>query len=65
MVCPELCLTFGMGHFVDMLLILSCGLFCEECSELRSEPTGASEVGLFADASLGSAHFSGSRQLQN
>ena len=23
--------------------------FCEECSEVFSEPTGASEVGIFAD----------------
>ena len=38
---------------------------CEECSELRPEPAGASEVELSADVLLGSEYVSGSRQLQN
>ena len=47
-----------MGHFAEVLLVLSCVLFlCEECSEECSEPTGVSEVGLFADASMGSETF--------
>ena len=58
MVCSELFLTSGMGHFAEVLLVLSCVLFlCEECSEVCSEPTGVSEVGLFADASMGSDTF--------
>ena len=54
-----------MGHFAEVLLILSWDGFCEECSELCSEPTGASEVGPFADALLGPEHVSDSREVQN
>ena len=36
-------------------------VFCEECSEVCSEPTGESEVELFTDASLGSGYVAPSR----
>ena len=39
-------------------------VFCEECSEVCSEPTGATEVELFADASLGSmSHTAGGGKI--
>ena len=48
-VCSKLGLTSEMGHFAEVVLVLSYGLFLWGVLRACSEPARASELGLFAD----------------